>query len=236
MPRKKPPAFRPPGRRRTTEYPWGGIDIGAAGIVRRTWTAEGRRVLNLTFDPDYPMVQHREVASIHPPDSPFYEGPGRLDQSGFAYHLTNIFRQLRASIFTVYVQVTATYTDLDGVEYRATARVRSQAQFPMWVKASDAARYWFYAQNRRSGSRYTDREKMRYVRVGRHRRRQAPSVEPEYESPPDLFWLTAYAVWYAMEKTTMDLQDSGRAYLERLTFVQYVIDDITVVQEEIVEE
>lgn len=236
MAKPKPPSFRPPGRKRTTRYPWGGIDIGAAGVVTRTWTRQGQRILNLTFDPDFPMIQHREVASIHPPDSPWYEGPGRLDQSNYAYHLTNTFRKLRNSIFAVYVQVSATYADIDGIEYTATAQIKTKAEFPMWVKASDQARYWFYSQNRRSGSFYTDREAGKFKKIGRRTRRMAPAVEREYESPPDLFWLTAYAIWFAMEKCTMDLQDRGRAYLDRLSFVQYNIDDITVVQEEVVEE
>lgn len=231
MPRRPPP-FRPPGRKRTTEYPWGGIQVGAAGVVRRTWTADGRRVLNLTFDPDFPMIQHREVASVHPPDSPYYEGPGRLDQANLAYHLTHIFRQLRSSIFSIYVQVSAMYTDVDGAEHKATANVRTQVWFPWWVKATDQMRQEFYSQYRKPGSRYTDREKGSFIRVGRRARRMGPAVEGVYDSPPDLFWLTAYAIWYAMEKCTADLQGRGRSYLERLTFVQYNIDDITIVQEE----
>jgi hypothetical protein len=231
--RKNPPSFRPPGRRRTTSYPWGGFREGAAGVVTRTWTAEGQRVLHLTFDENFPLLRHSEVAATQPPDSPYYDGPGRLDLSNFAYHLANTFRPLRRSVFDVYVQVSATYTDIDGVEYKATARIRTRAEFPLWVKATDAMRNQFYAKDRRPGSKrieWDERGRRRFTTTRGRSRRQAPAVDSEYSSPPDLFWLSAYAIWYAMEKCTADLQDRGRSYLERLTFIQYTIDYLTVVQ------
>lgn len=235
--------FGPPpwSRKRTTLYTIGGAAYGFYALITRTWTRKEQRVLIYNYSPYYPMLEHWEVATTVDETSDFYKGEGFLDMGNLAYELRHTFRSIRSSVFRVRVTVSANYTDAMGNEQTATFTVRSRAWYPEWIKATDTVRKEYYERYRKTGAYYTEREVdpttgrvvSRFAKRGRRRRRQARAVPQNAENPPDLFWLIAYAVWYAMEKCINELQLQGRSYLERLTFVTYTINEIVVVQEAI---
>jgi hypothetical protein len=234
--------FSPPkgSRRRATFYSWGGIEEGAAGLVSRMWTKKLQRVLLMQFDPEYPIVSHYDVASTVDEESPYFIRWGQLDVGGFHYQLMNTFRQLRASVFDILIEVVGCYDDEYGDEWKASYVVKTQAKYPLYTKCNDDTRLAYYAPDVLAGSHYTDPswgesqrkgEPMKYVRRGRRSRRLAAHVGRLYDNPPDIFWLVVYGVWYAMERIIEELQDKGgRTYLERKTRIFFTIREIQVIQ------
>jgi hypothetical protein len=239
--RRNAEEFHPPAgsRKRIMPYFWGGIEVGAAGLLTRTWTPREQRTLVYNFDPGFPVTSHYDVASTVPSDSPYFKRWGQLDVGALAYEITHTFRKLRSSVFKVRISVLGWYTDENGDEWEARYVVRSTAAFPMWVKCSDEMRMAFYSPDTFAGSRHTDPPwepgvPKRFVKRGRRSRRRAPRVRRGYDEPPDLFWLCVYGVWYGMEKVIEQLQDmGGKKYLERRSRIFFNIEELVIIQDEV---